>query len=430
MGEIKAVPLHYIFKDTVVKKINTGAELMLCLALNIHLKKIDPAYRLDLSFVKIDAALMQQPLYAMMRNETACPDGVLFGNSAIAAPAYTVACNINPNMDYDNVILERDAAGNYTFQYGHPDDSGLDSMTNINTCVKPGAPYSYICLFAKVMVTNYVNNTNYKFKVNQAGYSITEDEYSALISLIKYGNKLGEGRIELDYIDTMTAADDREWYAYCWEHKQHGLMASYASNIYSAKDKIAWFQKNNLRVGDVVVLIKRKYSKIETPVYKNRQACYPAVITGLTADGISLKYLPRVITSLTQRKQIEAVMDSSCSSIYREADKHSYNTSDVFYSWNSIGVDGYSSREFWMIIPLMNDDFTRQWLTDGVKDYLVELNSVETTYAVLEDRKIKYAKDRFLTRYFKNSVPIYDQYKQRREANLAAKRNANGGYNT
>lgn len=429
MGEIKPIPLHYIFKDIIVKKINYGAELMLCLALNTYLKKVDPDYRLDLSYVKIDTALQQQPFFAMMRNETACPDGCIFGSNNIIAPAYNVACNIYPNIDYDNIMLERDEAGNYTFQYGHSTDSGLNSMTNINAAMKPGAPYSYVCLFAKVMVKNFVENTNYKLIVRQAGYNITEDEYSALISLQKYGNKFGENRIEIDYVDTMTASDDREWFAYCWEHKQHGLMASYSSNIYSGKEKLNWFAKKNYRVGDVVILVKRKRSKVETPVYKNRQACYPAVITALGVDGISLKYLPRVITSLTQHKQIEAVMETSGTSIYKEADKRIYNTCDVSFTWSQIGVDGYSSREFWLILPMMNEDYTRQWLTDGVKDYLVELDSVETTYAVLEDRKIKYAKDRFLARHFKNSTPIYDQYKQKRLANLAAK-NANNGAST
>lgn len=419
--DLNLIPLHHIFPGVNVRRIDYGAELQLCLALHMYLKAANPKNRLDLSYVKIDPQLMTQPLYAMMRNEQSCPDGVIFSQSSAAVVEYNVSAGIVPDILYDHVILERDEANNYVFRLVKLDDA---VVTSTNACVKAGAPYSYVCLFARVMVDNYLNKTSYKLIVRQDGASIEEDEYSALISLRKYGNKFGEKYMELDYIDTNTAADDREWNAYCWEHRQHGLMASYKSNVYSASEKLGWFQKNNNRVGDVVLLIKRKPSKTETAVNKNRQNCYLAVITGLDTKGVTLQYVPRAETQLTQRKYIEDTIRRHGHSIYSEADKYKFVPCNVNFPWGQIGVDGYSSKEYWLILPLLNEDCMPQWLTDGQKDYLVNLDTLDTVYAVLEDRGIKYEKGRFLNRYFKNRTPVYDDYRARREAYEASQKAA------
>lgn len=419
--DLNLIPLHHIFPGMNVRRIDYGAELQLCLALHMYLKAANPNNRLDLSYVKIDPQLMTQPLYAMMRNEQSCPNGVVFSQSSAAVVEYNVSAGIVPDILYDHVILERDESDNYIFRLVKLDDA---VVTSTNACVKAGAPYSYVCLFARVMVDNYLNKTSHKLIVRQDGASIEEDEYSALISLRKYGNKFGEKYLELDYIDTNTAADDREWNAYCWEHRQHGLMASYKSNVYSASDKLGWFQKTNTRVGDVVLLIKRKQSKTETAVNKNRQNCYLAVVQALDTTGVTLLYVPRAETQLTQKKYIEDTMRRHGNAIYSEEDKYKFVPCNVNFSWGQVGVDGYSSKEYWLILPLMNEDCMPQWLTDGQKDYLVNLDTLDTAYAVLVDRGVKFAKDKFLNRYFKNRTPVYDDYKARLDAYKASKKSA------
>ena len=140
--------------------------------------------------------------------------------------------------------------------------------------------------------------------------------------------------------------------------------------------------------GDVVLYYETDKA-IKSKSIRRLMNCYPAVIRGISKMGISLEYYPDITTVLTKKRELQKA-EELCGGEYRY------------------------SHEDYNRFPCctVNLDLFKQYLVnkDGIEG-VYELDTLNTIYAVFEDRKINYNKKEFLNKYFKKSKPVYDEIK-------------------
>ena len=112
--------------------------------------------------------------------------------------------------------------------------------------------------------------------------------------------------------------------------------------------------------------------------------------------------------------QIERVSHNS-SSVRDDYSNFHTHTTDMSYT--SIAFENLLFNEDYMIMRPIADDGSCQVMIvpddDGTWAIRhVELDTLETIYAVLENRGIEYNKDKFLNTYFKNRVPYYERFRK------------------
>lgn len=391
-----------------IKKIETAAELVLAVALNDYAHKYLND-RVSCGSVRVAKTLVGQEVYAYAW-DTACHPTILGFHADDKEPesrAYNTKWCPYIMQIMDSMVIDY-APDKWYF-------SLLNSLSD-NIHIRTGAtPYNYVYLVAKWLMYRYMNKgVTPRLVVDQDGYTLQSKEYAALISLKKWGNKLFEddNLLTLEYVDDDDT--DSEWVAYFEEKRSRG-MAGTGGARYSAKEKINYLTNVlKFNVGDIMLLYRRKASKNNGDVTRNVIAVYPAVIMQIDSNNITLSYCTQIDTKLTRKHHLDLLKLNGANSIYTKQDYLRFEESYKSFSWHKVGIEGYSTDESYILIPPIADDSTRQWLNDGQYDVEVELNTLETIYAVYEDRKLKYDKARFLARYFSNSVPIYEQYRQRR----------------
>lgn len=403
-----------------IKKIETAAELILAVALNDFAVKYLKE-EVTCGSVRVNKDLQSQEVYAYAW-DTAYHPSVLHFHADDKAPEKRAY-----NTKWCQYIMQ--VIDGLTLEYT-PERWYFSFLLNLadNIHIRTGAtPYNYVYLVAKWLIYRYMKKTETPcLVIDQDGYTLQTREYAALISLKKWGNKLFEddNLLTLEYVDDDDT--DSEWVAYFEEKRSRGMVGT-GGVRYSAKEKIHYLT-NVLKynVGDIVLLYRRKASKNNGDITRNVIAVYPAVIMQIDNDNITLSYCTQIDTKLTRKHHLDLLKLNGANSIYTKQDYLRFEESYKSFSWHKVGVEGYSTDESFIIIPPIADDSTRQWLNDGQYDVEVELNTLETIYAVYEDRKLKYDKARFLARYFGDKVPVYEQYRQLREQRkqLAEQENA------
>lgn len=393
-----------------IKKFLTGSEIMLAVAINAYTKHL-LGKQLDCRDIRVNPELLGQNIFHFACDSPLQPDGVLFNEAdkPTGTPSGQLVQKFKPFMlnIVESFVMEI-TPESWRFSY---------SMSPFeNSQIRTGdVKFNYCYIIAKYLLWCYMNpkSPTPKLIIDQDGYSIYNDEYAALIILQQYGNKIMTPSImELRYKNGVN--EDFEWVAY-WEEKRERGFAKSANFTYTTQDKVARMKALQLRVGDVVLLYKRKASKNNGDITQNVTACYPAVIYGIDEAGITLTYYTQTDLKLTRKYHIELMQMNGGGSIYTRNDIVKFDSSHKKFDWFTIGIEGCSTNESVLIIPPVADDTTRQYINNGYKDCEVELNSLETIYALFEDRNIKYNKERFLARYFKGQIPIYEQYRIERE---------------
>ncbi|TDF94686.1 hypothetical protein [Paenibacillus piri] len=282
---------------------------------------------------------------------------------------------------------------------------------------------AYVSLMAFVLVKNFIDlEPNRKLIIDQDDHDQKDGEYTDLIDLQKNGI-LPESILEIKY--QSQGVVQLPWATIVREFRRKGLM----NREYSSKEKYAYLLKNELAIGDVVLLYSRifKVKKKENSTSKKRstigslKSCYPAVIESCDEKFITLRYYSNVETKLTQRTRMEQLVEKieELKEWFTLDDFERTSSNVETYSLDAIGVGTCTHLEDTFIFKPVEGDSTMQLFRDYSSGGLIseKLNTLDTIYAVFEDRGIKYNKEKFLNEYFtmKGKTPIYDKYAKRAE---------------
>ena len=366
-----------------IKRICTGSELLLAWALNKY-SKVYLQEEVTLDGLVLLKRLQYSEQFAFLVSQ----------KYPVGAYDEKCLCRFNPKrfcgegIIKDITLTEENGCYIFNWQASAANRIAFHAMNRAS---------AYVELLAYVIVMNYKNKTAKKLIIEQGNYTEETDEYSNLLILKEYGNRIAENLLELhSNVYHFKESECQAFYAY---YKQRGYMLNKISTAVKYD-----YAKKNLAVGQVFLLYKR---------YKGEMTCcYPAVIQEITDKGIRFTYYSVVETKLTRRVKLEKVREKHGDlSVYDREDFEAFHSKTMELLWDEVGVDVCAFDENFLLMPLMDADGTKQAfrLSDDTVTVLF-LNTIETVYAVFENRGVKYDKQWFLTKYFPNGAkPIYDK---------------------
>ena len=277
----------------------------------------------------------------------------------------------------------------------HAKGSGSVNM-NMNIMQAKG----FVALLAYFALVRYDDGLSCKLNFNT--WFADPMSYLSIIMLRDYGNKLVD---DLFIIENCELGVQLQWYAYVGIQKQFGYMNKFSDS----RVKLQWLKDNNVESGDPVLL----YSLGDGKNNRTRPliGCKIVVMRGVGEYGIQYEEIDGNELVLTQ---IERVSHNS-SSVRDDYSNFHTHTTDMSYT--SIAFENLLFNEDYMIMRPIADDGSCQVMIvpddDGTWAIRhVELDTLETIYAVLENRGIEYNRDKFLNTYFKNRVPYYERFRK------------------
>lgn len=255
-----------------------------------------------------------------------------------------------------------------------------------------GRPFSYVSLVAYLCVKGYIENKKMPMlRVDHEDYSAIPFEYSPILILMNYGNRLLKDKVILNL--NKNGYYQPEWEAYIMHHRHLGLM----EREYSIMEKSNYLKKN-FKVGDVVLYYTKKMAG-QTDGIGKLVSCYPAIIKSITDTSLFLCYYPLVQTKETYEREM---MEANTFLILNNQEPHYYTFDDLKIveakenvPLYDVGVEGYSYREKHLIAPLHDLDGSNQYI-DGVEDFY---NTTETVWLVFNDWGLDFDRHLFLKRY-------------------------------
>ena len=272
----------------------------------------------------------------------------------------------------------------------------------VNSMVDVGRGKGYIPLLAYFMVDKFITNSSGKLKL--VG-SCTPENYQDLFVLLYCGNRLVEDIVEIENSDLGQA----EWYAYIACQMQCNRMNKSVDSVV----KYNWFKDNDVQKGDVMLLYTIGSDQDKTR--RELKSCFIAVLDYIEKDSVSMTVITSIETVMTQVYRVSSAnfKDTSLSDYYE------FNTRKQKIPFTSLGVEYNTYDEEYMLMKPTTDDGSMQLMVmpddNGNWDIQkVEMDTLDTIYAVLENRGIKYNRDRFLQEYFisRGVVPIYERYRE------------------
>lgn len=282
-------------------------------------------------------------------------------------------------------------------------DWSFDIYSDIinNSHVNHGSGAGYIPFLAYFVVTKMLEGTKGVLRIvtKVSGPS----EYISLLILKVYGNKLAEGLVDIENCNMGQA----EWTAYVQMHKQFGHMITTSDSI----EKRNWLNEHDVKSGDIVLLYEiGKGNNIST---RELTSCRIAIVNSVNEFNVGLDIIGTTELILTQ---IERVSHTEFSGKTKEDYEGFYRRSETI-SYTSLGIEYLTCDEDNMLMLPMADDISSQLMIlpgDNGEWELkhVILDTLETIYAVLENRGIKYNKERFLNKYFAGRVPFYERFRK------------------
>lgn len=280
----------------------------------------------------------------------------------------------------------------------------INDSTLINCDVSDNGNSGYIPLIAYFIVSKFVENHRVEGKLILATQLSNGEPYYNTLILMKYGNKLIENYVEIENCSLGQA----EWFAYIAMQRQYCRMFTEHDSI----EKYKWLESNKVKPGDVVLL----YTVGTGKEIASRQllSCYPAVVKSFDRMSITLEIVHSTELVLTQ---VERVSQTNFADRETSDYDNLYKTTER-YSFTSVGFEYLTLNEDYMIMLPMRDDMSSQMMilpsenSDSWELRHIEMDTIETIYAVFENRGIEYNRERFIELYFKNSVPFYERYRK------------------
>ncbi|WP_079913065.1 hypothetical protein [Paenibacillus sp. 32352] len=268
---------------------------------------------------------------------------------------------------------------------------------------------AYVSLIAFVLVKNsFDQKLNRKLIIDHEEYEQRDGEYTDLIELQKCGI-LPDTILEIKY--KTQGVVQLPWETVVKDYQSKELM----NREYSAIEKYAFLLENGLEIGDVVLRYTRTIKVNEGDTIGTLLSCYPAVIEGYTDEIFVLKYYPNVETRLTQFARIKGLV-AKVEGLEDLLTPDDFIRTDVrkeTLPLSEVGIGTCIHLEDTFIFEPVESDGTEQLFNDKSGGLIsVKLNTLDTIFAVFEDRGVNYNKDKFLQKYFysKGKQPKYYDY--------------------
>ena len=282
------------------------------------------------------------------------------------------------------------------------------NATATNQAIRQARSTGYIDLLAYVLVRNFEQKKRRTLIINNLEASPVNLEYTDLRILRDLGNKLINKDV-VSFLYRSVLGNQPEFYAYLEYNRQRGGMM----RSYTAKEKYTYAKSNNFDVGDVFLLYEMKGNSASSGTIRSDRAinsCAIGVVRHMDDRGITFDVIASPDTHLSRIKSVEAAMQRSKYKTYTEIDKHSFYVLNRRFSWFDIGVGTCFFSENYFFIPPFEEDGSTQWLSTGVKDCEVQLDTIDTCYAVLVDREVEFNREKFLRLYYqkRGKLPAYD----------------------
>lgn len=365
-----------------VKKIETGTECELIGEIAYQLREATG------DIVELDIPVEEKinDLYISRMLDM----GVIWGDRK---PAFynKAAFYRKENRNFDNLVIKK-TVEDWTFNKN--DDLFKNSVLDYSN----GS--GYVPLVAYFMVEKLVTGTKGVLHLTS---STIPDIYSQLFVLMYYGNKLIEGVVELENVSLNQA----EWFSYIITQHQYNRM----TNSVDSTVKYNWLKENGIEKGDVLLLytIGKKQNKSRRELI----SCFIAVVEGYNQYEMMLNVISSVETVLTQvyRVSTSDFKDKTLEDYTR------FNMRNQTIQYTSLGVEYYTYDEEYMIMIPTTDDGSVQLMVmpdnnGGWDIQKVEMDTLDTIYAVLKNRGIKFNEKKFIEKHFasRGVTPIYARY--------------------
>lgn len=397
---VQGITFADVFPGSNVKMIMSGSELLLALYLDKYSNKY--LHRpFDVSKYKISPKILTCSAMAFCRKNAFLTNQVL-PMSAEKEQSWLKnqrwASFYSNDSSYVEPVAVTDEAITYSFV----------NATATNQTIRQARSTGYVDLLAYTLITNLATGKKRTLIIDNMTSSPINLEYTDLLILRDSGNKLINNSI-VTFLYRSVIGNQPEFYAFLEYNRQNGGMA----RSYSPKEKFTYAKSKNFDVGDVVLLYEMKGNSTSSGTIRSDRAinsCSIGVIRHMDEKGITFDVIASPDTHLSRIKSVEAAMQRSKYRTYTEADKHSFYKLTRRFSWFDIGVDSYFFSENYFILAPIEEDGSNQWLSNGVIDREVYLNTIDTCYAVLVDREVEFNRGKFIRTYFEKhgKTPVYD----------------------
>lgn len=306
------------------------------------------------------------------------------------------------NSDLSGIVLKEQTDTQWVYNYRTNTRANL-VLNQFNRSA------GYVSLFCYMLVTYYKLGKKLPLLVLENTSPKQEEmEYVDILILQNFGNEFLKDKVKI--IFSKDVVIQPEWEAYIMYHRQLGMM----NRECSVAEKFKYLMKN-YDTGDVVLYYKTDKA-IKSKTIRRLMNCHPAVITYITRTSIGLRYYPDTTTALTQKRELQRAEEVCGTGFkYSPDDYTRFITCDVKLDLFDTGIDTlFYTEDEYLLRPINGTDTFEQYLVDknGIEG-VYQMDTINTIYAVFEDRKVKYDKERFLNRYFKKEKPIYDMVKGR-----------------
>ncbi|RUS44554.1 hypothetical protein [Cohnella sp. AR92] len=381
-----------------LKEFKTGSELLLAYELGKYTKLLLEE-GLSVDNVGIDTELVQTAHFGFIVD---CE--LIEGIEPVAEtdlPDYDIADFFLPSQNVSKVdLLFEEGCVIFNFNSNKRANSALNTK-NRST--------AYVSLMAFVLVKNYIDQTpNRKLIIDHEEYEQQNGEYDDLIKLQRSGILL-ESILKIKY--KTQGVIQLPWQDVVKEYREKELM----NRVYSSNEKYAFLLKEGLEIGDVVLRYSRTFDQKVEDTIGTLKSCYPAVIRDYNEEVIVLEYYRTVETRLTQQTRIEGL----CAKV--DGLKEALTPDDLVRATSreesifldAVGIGTCTYLEDTFIFEPVESDETEQTFKDKDGSLIkVELNTLDTIFAVFEDRGVPFNRDKFLNKYFlsKGKQPKYYDY--------------------
>lgn len=367
-----------------LKRIMSGTELLLAYETDKYMKYY-AGEGVELGDITILKKLQKSEHYAFVRKQGYIKGGVEDVDDNILTL-------YNPKFYFEDRIRDIDilmTEDKYVFNWQSDTQKNL-IMHGMNRSA------AYISLFALVLVQNYIRKEHKTLVIQQGNYVEADKEYDDILILKEYGNKLFDDS-DLKIESSLGKIKETECSAYFTYQQQLGFMRGKVSNAVKYK-----YAMRKVKEGDVLLYYKR--NKGEIPEH-----CFPAVVENVTEYGLSFIYYPIVETLLTRKMKLLRLKKEEEDLAYSLEDYMSYQGCRVTESWDNIGfLETTYDEDVFMLQPFRDDNTIQYFRVSETQVAGVECDTIETIYAVFEDRGIKYNKKDFMEKYFKGIEPKFD----------------------
>ncbi len=377
-----------------VKKITTGSELLLAYELDKY-SRLLLGKRVSLANVSIAKSIIGSEQFSFVVTNGL---DVGFTPDMETLADYRVRVGLFFTKTIDGIVFKLMTPELWVYDFSY------NSAANLITY---GANRSaaYVSMIAYLIVKSAKDGVACpKLLIDHEEHAQLELEYVDLLILKGYGNKLLSNVVDINF--SASAKQQPEWEAFVTLNRQRGVM----NREYSTTEKYKYFKKH-FEVGDVVLLYKRAKGAKGKSINK-LISCYPAVIRGFNKTNVDLMYYPQVRTKLTRHMQMSlAENDYDGDLQVTETDLDMFTACKQNLELMYTGVDVCTYLEETFILRPADFDGSPQYFRTENGFVRLFLSTLDTIYAVFEDRGVEYNKVRFLDTYFNscNRVPVYDE---------------------